>query len=168
VPVPHQSGGDITCTGGSPKTSEAAIRSAVRSGDESVAGPFDARRKSRSRLWRLVWIGAYSFCLLLALRFGARTYPGWYFPDSRFLTDLLNGGFVFTQIGYDLVLVAAASGTSRLFLAGEARPRACRILRLVEWTAIALALLIVCYGLISAIEMQRLPWQPDGRGSFLA
>jgi hypothetical protein len=153
---------------GSRRTSEAAIRSAVGNGDESVARAFDARPQSRRRSSGLLRIAAYSFSLLLALRFGARTYPGWYFPNSRFLNDLLNGGSVFTQIGYDLVLVAAASGTARLFLAGEARPRADRILRLVEWTALALALLIACYGLIWAIEMHRLPWQPDGRGSFFA
>jgi hypothetical protein len=135
----------------------------VSSGDERTAGPSDARRKSRSRSSRLVWVGAYAFCLLLVLRFGARSYPGWYFPDSRFLNDLLNGGFLFTQIGYDLVIVAAASGAARVFLAGDVRRKSDRILRWVQWTAYALALLITCYGVIWAIHMHRLPWQPDGR-----
>jgi hypothetical protein len=100
--------------------------------------------------------------LLFALRFDARTYPGWYFPDSAFLNGLLNGSTIFTDIGYPLVLVGAGAGTARLLWPGPSLPPDTkRALAVVQWLALALAVLIFFYGLWSAIQMERLPWQPQ-------
>jgi len=115
--------------------------------------------------WRLAWIAVYSFALLLALRFGARTYPGWYFPNSSFLNSLLNGTWLFNGIGYDLVLVGAGAAAMRVLLGGKKSP-ASGTLRLVQWVAFALAILIILYGVRWAIWTQRLPWQPDGQGRY--
>jgi hypothetical protein len=100
--------------------------------------------------------------LLLLLRFGGRTYPGWYFPRSSLLNDLLNGPMLFTEIGYDLVLVGAAAATARLCL-GRRKSAA---LRLLQRVAFGLALLIVIYGVEWAVLMHRLPWQADGYGHY--
>jgi hypothetical protein len=112
---------------------------------------------------RLAWIAAYSFALLLALRFGARSYPGWYFPDSALLNRLLNGVGLFTVIGYDLVLLGAVAAAMRLLL-GRGNRRAGLALAALQWGAIALAVLIACYGVAWAAYMHRLPWEPDGHG----
>jgi hypothetical protein len=111
---------------------------------------------------KLAWIAAYSFSLLMLLRFGARTYPGWYFPHSPFLNSLLNGSTLFTGIGYDLVLLGAAAGAARVLL-GRNESLA---LQLLQWGSAALTILIVGYGLAWAIWTARLPWQPDGAGRY--
>ena len=119
----------------------------------------------RNRALRLAWIAVYSFGLLLALRFGGRTYPGWYFPDSSFLNRLLNGNWLFTGIGYGLVLVGASAAAMRVLLGGK-KPLAANILRVVQWVAFALAILLILYGVRWAIWTHRLPWQPDGQGRY--
>ena len=115
--------------------------------------------------WRLTWIAVYSFALLLALRFGARTYPGRYFPDSPFLNSVLNSNWLFTGFGYPIVLLGAVAAASRALLRDKRSPAA-HILRVVQWVAIALAILIVLYGVRWAIYTERLPWQPDGEGRY--
>jgi hypothetical protein len=114
------------------------------------------------RALRLAGIAAYSFALLIALRFGGRTYPGWYFPDSALLNSWLNGVGLFTEVGYDLVLVVAAAATMRLLPGG----RTSLALRLMHWTALALVILIILYGVDWAIYTHRLPWQADGHGRY--
>jgi hypothetical protein len=121
--------------------------------------------EAKHRAWRLAWIAVYSLALLLALRFGGRTYPGWYLPNSPFLNSLLNGNWLFTRIGYDLVLVGACAAAMRVLL-GRKKPRASSSLRLVQWVAFGLAILIILYGVRWAIWTQRLPWQPDGQGRY--
>jgi hypothetical protein len=89
------------------------------------------------------------------LRFGGRTYPGLYFPDSLFLNSLLNGNGLFTGVGY-LAVVAAWSAEVALLLL---RPSILGIdlaLRLLKWAAIGLAVAISIYGFVWAAIMQRL------------
>jgi hypothetical protein len=114
------------------------------------------------RAWRLARIAGSSLLLLLALRFGARTYPGWHFENSDFLNRLLNGVGLFTEIGYGLVLAGAGAATLRVLLGGT-EPRA---LQRLQWLAFTLAILIVLYGAAWATIMHRLPWQPDGQGRY--
>jgi hypothetical protein len=117
-------------------------------------------RQGAARTGRILWICFYALVLLLAIRWCARTYPGWYVPASASLNDLLNGVGLFTALGYKIVLLAAAAAMAR-----EVLPRAGRaaaVLRAVQWTSVALAALIVCYGVCWAVWTHRLPWQEDG------
>lgn len=131
---------------------------------DTAAGEDRARRPLWTVAWRLAWIALYSFALLLALRFGGRTYPGWHFPDSAFLNSLLNGVWLFTGIGYNLVILGAGAAAMRALLPGESP--ASGLFRLVQWIAFALAVLIILYGVRWAVWTQRLPWQPDGGGRY--
>ena len=112
---------------------------------------------------RIGFIASWSLLLLLALRFGARTYPGVWHPESEFLNWLLNGTTLFTLFGYDLVLVAAGAAAARISLRGDSfRTRRIRLaLAWLQGVAVALAFAIICYGVRWAILMERLPWQ-DG------
>ena len=116
------------------------------------------------RLAQLGLVVLYSFVLLLALRFCGGTYPGWYFPNSVFLNDLLNGTLLFTGIGYDLVIASAAVGTARIFIGADSPGR----IRLRWWlgaaqaSTVVLVVAIICYGVWWANSMERLPWQLDG------
>ena len=108
-------------------------------------------------------IVAYSAVLLFMLRFGARTFPGRY-SDSLLLNALLNNSGIFTDLGYNIVLVAAAARMVRVFTSdapGLIRRRH-RFLGWVQAAAIALAVAIILYGLWWAALLERLPWQPDG------
>lgn len=122
---------------------------------------------SRSRNWaarhpltyRAALIAAYVWTLLLALRFGARTYPGVWMGRSDLLNDIFNGGQIF-WIGYDFVLVAAlADGLS--ILLGRGSTSAARIgVRAASTTrnvCLLFATLGVIYGFYFAIAMGRLP-----------
>ena len=82
-------------------------------------------------------------------------------PESRFLNWLLNGSAIFTEIGYVLVLVAACTAMTRLLVDRTSTDTimARRILAFVQATTVALAIAIIFYGVWSAIQMQRLPWQ---------
>jgi hypothetical protein len=122
----------------------------------------NANYSAANRAMRLGWIAVYSFTLLLALRFCGRTYPGRYFPDSPFLNSLLNDVWLFTGLGYDLVLVGAATAALRVWK-GRRAPAG---LRIAQWAVFAVVILIILYGIDSAIAMERLPWQPDGRGRY--
>ena len=106
-------------------------------------------------------IALWSFLLLLALRFGARTYPGVWHPEWRVLNWLLNGTTLFAEIGYDLVLVAAWAAMTRLLIDRTSRHTMAtrRTLAFMQATTVALAIAIIFYGVWWAIQMQRLPWQ---------
>jgi hypothetical protein len=67
-----------------------------------------AARYGRTEL--IAFAALCSFWLALALRFGARTYPGLHFSNSPLLNGLLNGSTVFTTIGY----LAVATGSFRM------------------------------------------------------
>jgi hypothetical protein len=113
-------------------------------------------RRPTSRLWSLAFICLYCLSLGLALRFGGRTYPGIYFPHSPFLNSLLNGNGLFTDIGYDLVLVAGVADTARVLMTYSA-PRFRVVLQLLKWLALMLAIIIVIFGFWFAIILERLP-----------
>ena len=120
----------------------------------------DRFRKNGARAWlRIGLVAFYSFGLLLALRFGARTYPGWYFPNSRFLNGLLNASTLFTGVGYDLVLIAAAAAAARIWFRGTLKQRPLGALVLMQGAALAAVFAIIIYGIWWAALMHRLPWQ---------
>lgn len=112
---------------------------------------------------QLAWIALYSFVLLLALRFGARTYAGFWHPESRFLNWLLNGTTLFTVIGYGLVLVAGCAAAARVLLARRSSFNVTlrRALVIVQAAAALTAIAIIFYGIQCAMMMERMPWQ-DG------
>lgn len=131
------------------------------------AAPAAGLRPTAGRGARIVFICIQGFLLLLIVRWCARTYPGLYFPESAFRNELLNGVGLFTLYGYDAVLLFAASRIARLFIAGAGRRRLEVTLTLVQWTSLAVAALLICYGIYWAEAMQRLPWQEDGWEPFL-
>lgn len=110
----------------------------------------------RSKNEAFVFICLYCITLALALRFGGRTYPGIYFPESPFLNWLFNGNGLFTGVGYLAVVVAWTVG---LVLLGRRLPtgRFELALRLVKWTAVVVAVAIALFGIAWAVAMQRLP-----------
>jgi hypothetical protein len=94
--------------------------------NDRAAPPPDASPSARALpIAPIGRIALWSFGLLTALRFGARAYPGWYFPRSSGLNALFNSSMLFTQIGYDLVLAAAAAAMARVLL-GRQRSRLLR------------------------------------------
>lgn len=115
------------------------------------------RRSSlHSHKYALVFTCLYCLSLLLALRFGARTYPGIYFPNSSLLNGILNGNGLFTGIGYTAVMVAGAADYFLIFtrtMAGSPTKR----LKAVKWIAVSLATAIALFGFYTAAVLQRLP-----------
>ena len=98
----------------------------------------------------------YCLSLGLALRFGGRTYPGIYFPESPFLNGLLNGNGLFTDIGYDSVALAWLSDVLRIFVPPQSHVFVMG-LEIAKWLAVGLALAIATYGFAWAVILQRLP-----------
>lgn len=110
---------------------------------------------NRSRTEAVVFACLYCITLSIALRFGGRTYPGLYFPNSLFFNSLLNGRDLFTGIGYLAVMAAWSAAVMRLLL----RPSILGIdlaLRILKWAAIGLAVTISIYGFVWAAIMQHL------------
>jgi hypothetical protein len=104
----------------------------------------------------LVFTCLYCLSLGLALRFGGRTYPGIYFPNSSFLNDLLNGNGLFNGVGYLAVLITGAADCFLIFTrAMEGSPT--KTLGAVKWIAVSLAMAIALFGLYCATVLQRLP-----------
>jgi hypothetical protein len=118
----------------------------------AVVLAFPARR---SRWWRLAAVPLFTLALGFALRFCARTYPGVYYPDSRFLNGLLNGNWLFTEIGYDLVLALGAADAAFLFLTlfrpGTVTPLVTRSLVALRLGLLVLTALIIAYGFFYAV-----------------
>jgi hypothetical protein len=109
-----------------------------------------------TRIEALAFIFLYCLSLGLSLRFGNRTYPGIYFPDSPFLNSLLNGNGLFTGIGYDAVLVAGVADALRVFTTSPGQRFEVR-LNALKWVAVTLAVVIAIFGFWSALVMHRLP-----------
>ena len=121
-------------------------------------GFYVLRRSSlqHSRTEALAFVCLYCLSLGLALRFGGRTYPGIYFPQSPFLNSLLNGNGLFVDIGYSAVLAAWVADVLLIFF----RPSNHGLeaaLKGVKWLAVGLAVAIALYGFVWAAIMQRLP-----------
>lgn len=113
------------------------------------------RALARPRTNAAILACLYCLTLGIALRFGGRTYPGIYFPDSRFLNSLLNGNGLFTGIGYMAVVAAWSAEVARLLL----RPSILGVdlaLRMLKWAGVGLAVIIAIYGFVWAFNMQRL------------
>ena|SRR5438046_181748 len=113
-------------------------------------------RRPRSRIEALAFICLYCLCLGLALRFGGRTYPGIFFPHSTFLNRLLNGNGLFTEIGYNAVLIAGATDALRVLTNSPGR-RFEVVLKVLKWIAVVLAVTVSIFGFWSALVLQRLP-----------
>jgi hypothetical protein len=92
----------------------------------------------------------------LALRFGGRTYPGVYFPDSPFLNSLLNGNNLFVGIGYTAVVVGWAAASLHILVRPSVQGFG-TALTATKWLAFGLAAMIAIYGFSWAVTMQRLP-----------
>ncbi len=109
-----------------------------------------------SRIDAMAFICLYCVSLGMALRFGARTYPGAYISGSPFLNDVLNGVVLFVGIGYSAVLLAAAADTVLIFIPTTASGLV-SIIKSVKWISTSLATLIALYGFCWAAMLQRLP-----------
>lgn len=109
----------------------------------------------KSPWWRLLGVPTYGLALGLALRFGARTYPGVYYPDSSFLNDLLNGSRLFTELGYDLLLALIVADLVLVFLTrfrkGKTTSPIVRYLGVLRLLLLSLTLLIIAYGCYYAV-----------------
>jgi hypothetical protein len=115
------------------------------------------RRRSapESKLEAVSFLVLWCFTLGLALRFGGRTYPGIYFPDSTVMNSLFNGVGLFEQVGYDAVAICFVSRLAIIVLPLGNGANAC--MRVISWLAILLAVLIVIYGFYWAWVLERLP-----------
>jgi hypothetical protein len=114
------------------------------------------RRRSYPDLRRLAFVACWCFTLLLALRFGARTYPGFWFPHSLVLNELLNGSGLFVSGGYDLVFIATIAAAIPIIRPPS--PRGTAVLGIAKWAAIGLAASITLYGFAIAWQLHRMPW----------
>jgi hypothetical protein len=126
---------------------------------------------SRSQTWasehpiafRAALIAAYSWTLLLALRFGARTYPGLFMGRPGLLNDILNSGQIF-ETGYNLVMLAALTDGLSFWLGRRSTPASqvgARAALIIRNVCLVLATLGAIYGLYFAIVLERFPWQPN-------
>lgn len=124
-------------------------------------GYFMWQRPDRSGhpMHRLALTGLWCVTLLLALRFGARTYPGVYYSGSGFLNWLFNGQTIFTDIGYELALLAGMAEIL-LILSDASMPRFQKWMRIVKWVSLGLAVAIALYGFYWALVLDRMPWSP--------
>ena len=109
----------------------------------------------RSRIEELAFTLLLCLALGLALRFGGRTYPGIYFPESSTLNSHLNGVFLFTGIGYLSVLLTGAASVLKAITAG--RPKLRFFLSFLIATALTVASIISLYGFYWAFVLERLP-----------
>jgi hypothetical protein len=113
--------------------------------------------------FRAALIVAYAGTLLLALRFGARTYPGLFIGRPGPLNDILNSSQIF-GIGYNLVALAALADGLSFWLARRSAPASqvgARAVLITRNVCLVLATLGALYGFYFAIVLERLPWQPD-------
>jgi hypothetical protein len=97
----------------------------------------------------------WCFTLGLALRFGGRTYPGIFFPDSSLLNYLFNGVSLFVQAGYDAVAICFVAKLAPLVL--PVGKRAAAYLNTISWIAVTTATFIAIYGFYWAAVLGRLP-----------
>lgn len=112
----------------------------------------------RSSARRLVFVALYTLTLLLALRFGSRTYPGiWY--SSRLLNDLFNGSLIF-WLAEDLVAIAAVMALFdelRRYGNGGRRDPWTRAIAGTRYLLIGIGTAVVLYGFYFAAVLCRLP-----------
>jgi hypothetical protein len=114
----------------------------------------------RKRRWsptfefsQVCFVALCAICLLLALRFGARTYPGVWVPGSKLLNWVINGTGLFT-LGYGMVVAAMTIYVAAVLVKPSGQTG-----RLLQTSCIcltALATSISLYGLVWAAALQRL------------
>ena len=75
-----------------------------------------------SRFEAIAFLVMWCFTLALALRFGGRTYPGIFYPNSSLLNGVFNGVGLFVQAGYDAVAICFVAELARLVLPSARRP----------------------------------------------
>lgn len=123
-----------------------------------VTVAFYALRRStlqHQRTDALAFVCLWCLSLGLALRFGGRTYPGIYYPNSPFLNDVLNGNGLFVSIGYSAVLIAGTATTLQIFARPVGQVPAA-ILISAKWVGVLLAIIISLYGFYWAAILQRI------------
>lgn len=112
------------------------------------------RSPRRGRAETVAFAILCSLWLGLALRFGARTYPGLHFSNNAELNNLFNGGILFTTVGY------LAVGIAFLTYIGMAITNVHGVLRtfltILFLIAMLVAVLITIYGFYWAILLGRL------------
>jgi hypothetical protein len=108
-----------------------------------------------SRFEAIAFLVMWCFTLGLALRFGGRTYPGIFFPNSSLLNDVFNGVGLFVQAGYDAVAICFVAELAPLVL--PVGRRAASYLNAISWLAFTTATLIATYGFYWAAVLGRLP-----------
>ncbi len=105
---------------------------------------------------RAIQSGSAALCWFLvavALRFGARTYPGVYIPAHPTLNYVLNTGFLFTTIGYGAVALGLAAHLGALLITLKAE--AIQRLKIMALSLFAISLLIAAYGFFWAVLLGR-------------
>lgn len=107
----------------------------------------------KRRAAHLGFIALYALTLLLALRFGARTYPGVFVPSSKVLNWIFNGTTLFTVFGYGFAVLGAVAHAASLTLEG----RISRALHGFRICLVSIATCISAYGFYFAAILQRLP-----------
>lgn len=117
-------------------------------------------RASQHRItFRVVLIAAYAWTLILALRFGARTYPGVWMGTPGALNDVFNSSQIF-ETGYGFVAAAALADLLSVLLARGSTPSsgiAVRVASITRNMLLLLAALVAFYGFYFAIVLERLP-----------
>jgi hypothetical protein len=122
----------------------------------AVAAWLWQRRQSQpSRAVALLAAGLGCLTLLLALRFGGRTYPGIWHPESALLNSIFNGNWLFVEPGYDAALIAGAASVWLILRPPRGWMRTTLVW--LKWTAVALAVAISLYGFYWAVLLERLP-----------
>lgn len=112
---------------------------------------------TRRAFWaRLLFVPVYGLTLLLALRFGARTYPGIWVSEFAVLNDLFNSPHLFL-IGYALTVLGCLIDAITVVLNADGQRRAASLLNPIKWTGLGLALLVTVFGFYFAVVLGRLP-----------
>jgi hypothetical protein len=108
---------------------------------------------------RAALAAAYSSTLLLALRFGGRTYPGVWMGKSGLLNVIFNGSDMFWFAYYCVVLGALSDGAAVLLQRGStpAMLIGARIASTVRILSLGVAVVVALYGFTFAIILLRLP-----------
>jgi len=112
--------------------------------------------------YRAALTGTFAWTLLLALRFGARTYPGVWMGGPGLLNDIFNSSEIFWIGCYAVLLAVMADGLIFVFARPSAalhgtRSLVVRIATIIRNVSLLLASILVIYGFYFAIALERLP-----------
>ncbi|MBX9858708.1 MAG: hypothetical protein K2Y20_03850 [Sphingomonas sp.] len=93
------------------------------------------------------------FLIALVLRWGARSYPGIYVPESTILNDIFNGPFLFTVIGHYSVLLGLAAHIGALLSSRQSK--AFKRFKILALSSLAVAALVSIYGVYWAVSFDK-------------